>query len=1410
MYKEETDNLVLKKILIVEDDIVLCHLLKKKLSGAYDIHIVYSVSAAIESVTSNPPALMCLDYSMPDGSAAELIQQLSAVHITLPFIVMTGYSDMKLAVEMMKLGAIDIIVKDENFTELINTIFEKTFRYIENELKVDRLQKALAISEVRYEQLFENAANAYLVLQNGKIIQCNKKAIELLGYTRQELVGKSPLDFKPLKQPEEQHSKIQMLNAFIEVEKGIQNIYETVYQRKDKTFFLANVTANKVVLGDTKLVVAELVDITEKKEAEKALKESEKKYRIVAEKTADVIWLMDLEGKSTFVTQSIERFTGYTVDEYLEQSITDRFTAKSAEYCVGIFSRELIFYRTRTELLTNYKMTMELEYNCKNGSTKWGELVITPLYDDENRLIGIHGVTRDITERRNMTLELKKSEEKFRNLVEASSDIIWETNEKSEYLYLSPQVNEILGYAAEELLYKTPFVTMPEMEAIRMKTISQEIISAKTPYENIENVHLHKNGHQVIFETSGIPYFNESGVLLGYRGVDRNITERKLTKEKELTHYKNIEKLSAIVFDIVESPIEYDIYKIIAEQLNEFVEGSIVIVSSYNKLANTFEVKAIKGLGNLTRKVMQILGSEIVGKVLPATEESLQALSLGKLSKINEGIYQMALNKIPKFICDSIESLLNIKEIFGIGIVQNREIQGSLIICVNTRLTVEPELIEIYANQISVILQKRHTELVLRDSEERYRELFNNANDLIYTYDLHGHFKSYNKKTSDILNLPEFDETNNLHLSDILEEAELNRALEKIKFKADKKNIFKTYELEVKSKNGIYYLLEVSSTMRYKGGKPFEIFGIARDITERRCLERSLQKTYEHQDIISSILRLSLENISLNTFLNRTLDILLSLEGLSIERQGCIFLANKNSELILAAHKNMEDISISCCKLVPFGQCCCGKAAETQQAEYSQSHSCEHDINCVGEKPHGHYCLPIIDKEKTIGVTNIYIEEAHQYNTDEKNFLSTVANTLAGIIARKQAEEKLLNSYDELEQLVQDRTKELELANDQLHRDIADRRIQEEKLRYSENLNKSTIDAISDMIAVVDNDLRIIMTNDAWQINCKRLFNCNETLSKRIESVLSFLDAKKITEIQSIFKYPYNITLEETINHNGQQLFLELKTIPVYSEKTVIRAVFLIHDVTQQKEVESEIRLNLEREKELNMLKSRFVSVVSHEFRTPLAGIQSSIQLLEKFGKKWDDEKIAKLFKGIYSSIRYANLLLEDVSLISQDDASSLRLSLTEIDIFDVCKQSIEDLKAVYSDSEIRLNITPNQIQLKTDESLLRHILNNILSNAIKYSPIESIVKFDVFVENDSLIFKIIDSGKGIPEEDIKFIFEPFHRASNVEGIKGTGLGLAIVKRCIKLLKGSIEIKSKKDEGTEVLIKLPMEKIVLK
>ncbi|HEY9615342.1 MAG TPA: PAS domain-containing sensor histidine kinase [Microcoleaceae cyanobacterium] len=239
---------------------------------------------------------------------------------------------------------------------------------------------------------------------------------------------------------------------------------------------------------------------------------------------------------------------------------------------------------------------------------------------------------------------------------------------------------------------------------------------------------------------------------------------------------------------------------------------------------------------------------------------------------------------------------------------------------------------------------------------------------------------------------------------------------------------------------------------------------------------------------------------------------------------------------------------------------------------------------------------------------------------------------------------------------------------------------------------------------------------------------------------------------------------------------------------------------------ETEIRSALKKERELNRLKSRFVSMVSHEFRTPMTAIRICAELLEH--QTLSEEQRHRYFKQIQTSIHGMTQLLDEVLLLGKTESGRFQYNPEPINLQDFCQELVEGLQVMLNTQHrVLYTYTGEPNHVAVDRVLLHHILTNLLSNAIKYSPTGGDVQFELNCQNGLVRLRIRDQGIGIPAQDQERLFDPFHRASNVTGIQGTGLGLAIVKNCVELHGGQIEFETKEGQGTTFVVTFPVSSV---
>lgn len=239
----------------------------------------------------------------------------------------------------------------------------------------------------------------------------------------------------------------------------------------------------------------------------------------------------------------------------------------------------------------------------------------------------------------------------------------------------------------------------------------------------------------------------------------------------------------------------------------------------------------------------------------------------------------------------------------------------------------------------------------------------------------------------------------------------------------------------------------------------------------------------------------------------------------------------------------------------------------------------------------------------------------------------------------------------------------------------------------------------------------------------------------------------------------------------------------------------------------------LGKEQELGELKSRVITSISHEFRTPLTTIMGSSELLKHYGQNWSEEKKLKHFQRIEYAVNQLTKLLDNIVFIGETEVGELEFHPTKLDIEEITHEIIEELKHSWERPlggntkivpTIMFSSQIDESKAQLDGKLIRQVLTHLISNAVKYSPPGKNVSLNLVSQNGQAIFQIQDEGIGIPPKERERVFETFYRASNVNTTQGTGLGLAIVKKCVDSLGGQISLESEVGVGTTVTVILPL------
>lgn len=445
---------------------------------------------------------------------------------------------------------------------------------------------------------------------------------------------------------------------------------------------------------------------------------------------------------------------------------------------------------------------------------------------------------------------------------------------------------------------------------------------------------------------------------------------------------------------------------------------------------------------------------------------------------------------------------------------------------------------------------------------------------------------------------------------------------------------------------------------------------------------------------------------------------------------------------------------------------------------------------------HGAFGFPIRLGKEVLGIIEFFSQEIRQPDKQLLEMFSTLGSQIGQFIERKRAEEDLRNLNKDLENRVTARTAELVGLN--------------QALKVEETRYRTLAEHTPAAIVVLDTQTgRFIEANE----NAVQLFGLARTELLRVgPAEVSPANQPDGTPSGEGARHQIKKALSGNVpvfewthlHSSGKTIPCEVRVaqMPSTGGNLVIGA---ITDITARRKAEAELRMALEQEKELHQLKSNFVNMVSHEFRTPLGVIMSSADILESYFDRLNPDQRHGYLQDVRHSTQQMTRLMEEVLLLGRVESGKNECKPDDLDLHDFCNRLAEEqLAASGNKCPINLQLQIANAQTRADEGLLRHILTNLISNAIKYSPAGCQIHFSVRTDGQDAVFEIRDYGIGIPIEDQPRLFEAFHRGNNVADIPGTGLGMVIVKRCVDLHGGHINVESSKGAGTKFSVRLPL------
>jgi len=385
-----------------------------------------------------------------------------------------------------------------------------------------------------------------------------------------------------------------------------------------------------------------------------------------------------------------------------------------------------------------------------------------------------------------------------------------------------------------------------------------------------------------------------------------------------------------------------------------------------------------------------------------------------------------------------------------------------------------------------------------------------------------------------------------------------------------------------------------------------------------------------------------------------------------------------------------------------------------------------------------------------------------------------------------------------------------------VYREIRLRYHGESQANRQEEFLKVTLASIGDAVIMTDANETVVLMNPVAEVLTN--WSHQEAEGKPFTTVLNLINAKTgnlyaspvTSAIATQLNQPFHGRVS-LVRRDGETIDVDDSCAPIIGTNGLVAGVVMVfRDISEQRRHEEQVDETLKREQEINRLKTSFISMVSHEFRTPLTSIFSSTELLGSFDGKANPERQEKHLQRIYASIRRLEQMLDDVLLIGRVESGKLQFQPESMNLELVMKDIVEAIQAgIGRHHQINVSFDHVAEPVFMDAKLIKLIFTNLLSNAVKYSFPHHPVEMSVVIVNAGVEVQVSDQGIGIPAEDLPKLFRTFERASNVGNIHGTGLGLSIVKTCVDLHGGAITVESVLDQGTQIKVWLPSHFTVL-
>ncbi len=1230
-------------------------------------------------------------------------------------------------------------------------------------------EQALQENEALYRALVENMSDGvavYEVIGDGedfRFKEYNRAGERIGGIPREQVLGRSVREIFP------GVDDLGLSEVFQQVWRSGEPQHKPVSHYQDN--HLALWVENYVFKLPSGEIVAIYEDVTQRKLAETALRESEEKYRLLVENQTDLIVKVDAQGSFQFVSPSYCSLFDKQEDELLHNNFMPLVHEDDREATAR--EMEKLFRPPHSAYLEQRAMT-------KVG-WRWLGWQDTAVLDENNQVIAIIGVGRDITERKQAEQALARSEERFRNLLESSQDWIWEVDSQGIYTYASPRCQALLGYAPEELLGSTPFDLMPDTEAERVAERFQQLVSQLEPIVNLENVNRHKAGHLVVLETSGVPFFDEQGQPAGYRGVDRDITERKLAEQK--LHYRlsleaTLAKVSSELSQAGEEDLEPTIHRTLG-YLGKVVSAArsyyFEIDHQSGSFSNTHEWYA-EDASPHKMDLQQIPITDHQGAFRRfANGEALHVTQPSELPDDLQSLRQTMLKS-------GIQALINVPilrkgRLLGVIGFDSEHIE-------NNWSAEDIQLLQTVAETLGSALERREASI-----REREHTWFLESLDRVSKILTKGDRQTLlllQELTEMVLEIFQVDRAWLMHLGDLQEN---------------------TFSVSVESTRPAYPGAAELGARLPMDDTNMGLIQSAMDSQQPLILQ--IEELLDPPDYFAQFQIRTLMIMALQPQIGDSW--LLGVHQCSHRRDWHIIeeqlfrTISERVESALTSNQLLEQIRESERKLL-------------EAEEIAQLGQWELDV----ASGLAHWSAPVhqifgTDPNQPVGPA--YLAEVvnpEDWPGVERSLQNTITtgakHEMEYRIFRPDGEERWL--YCKAYRNLDEAGNPFKLTG--IAQDITERKQAEAELRASESRYRVVFDQQFQFMALLSpagitqdvNELLLHATGTRredflgrpfWESPLwKDLPEWHEIWSKRLAEAA---------------ESPGPIFSEDIFQGADGQIHYADATSTAIRDESGELSFYLLQasDTTQRRQAEQERNRLLEEIQALNAdLEDRvrertaalevsnkelesFSYSVSHDLRAPLRAIDGfSLALVEDYGEQLDSTAHDYL-QRVRGGAQRMGMLIDDLLQLSR--VSRGELLVEKADMGEIAQAIMAELTASEPQRQIEFELG-DDLQVAGDPRLLRVMLDNLLSNAWKFTSRETISRIRFYREADNpQVFTIRDNGVGFDMRHADKLFGAFQRLHRTTDFPGTGVGLATVQRIVHRHGGRIWAEAQEGAG---------------